>query len=945
MPVLALKRVSALFLQVLAILATVAGLVAPLPHPARAQTSGGTPAEQAAALLVKLTPEEKVGQLFLMTFKGSTITEDSPIYDLIANRHLGGVVLQAQNDNFVDDGQDPSNTPRQAKQLIEQLQTIKADSAQQSRVNSTSGQTFTPQYIPLLIGLAQEGDGYPYDQILQGMTRLPNQMAIGATWTPSLATEVGDTLGKELSIIGVNLLLGPSLDVLEAPQLDVTNNLGTRTFGGDPYWVGQMGQAYIVGVHTGSAGRVSVAARHFPGYGSSDRLPEEEVATVRKSMDELQNLDLAPFFGVTGGATRPEAMTDMLMTSHIRYQGLQGSIRATTRPVSLDPQALGLLMELPLLTAWRSTGGIMVSDDLGNQAVRRFYDLTSQTFDARRVALNAFLAGNDLLYIGDFSSASEPDSYLEAIRTLEFFTQKYREDSAFAQRVDSSAQRILTLKFRLYSTFTLDTVIDTPGALTDLGQGSQVTFDVARKAATLLSPSQAELDNIVPDPPNQNDRIVFITDDRTAQQCSTCPAYSIVEARALQDAVLRLYGPQAGGLVASNNLSSYSLAALQKMLDTPREASDLERDLQRSNWIVISMLSKRDDQASYQTLRRFLAERPDLFQQKRLIVFAFSAPYYLDATNTSKLTAYYALYSKTPAFVDVAAYLLFGELRATGASPVSVAGTGYNLNNALFPDPAQNFTLEFDLPAATMPLTTTMTPVPTPPPEFRMGDVVPLRTGVILDHNGNPVPDGTQVTFVISYGSEASSTRQVEFTRAGVARTTYLVPSPGTMELRAESETARSNVIRLDIPFPNGETPTSAPTEEPTPQPTMTPQPTQTPVVITPTVAPSQPPPRPDLRDWFVAVLTSGLLAASIYLLSIRIGQLRWGIRAGLLGLIGGVAAYIYLALHLPGSQSVLDESSSLSVALLSFLGGVLGLVGALVWRERDSREQAPRDM
>jgi len=57
----------------------------------------------------------------------------------------------------------------------------------------------------------------------------------------------------------------------------------------------------------------------------------------------------------------------------------------------------------------------MISDDLGNQAVRRFYDLTSQTFDARRVALNAFLAGNDLLYIGDFSSASDPDSYTGAI--------------------------------------------------------------------------------------------------------------------------------------------------------------------------------------------------------------------------------------------------------------------------------------------------------------------------------------------------------------------------------------------------------------------------------------------------------------------------------------------------------------------------------------------------
>jgi beta-N-acetylhexosaminidase len=178
--------------------------------------------------------------------------------------------------------------------------------------------------------------------------------------------------------------------------------------------------------------------------------------------------------------------------------------------------------------------------------------------------LNAFLAGNDLLYIADFSSADIPDSYTAATRTLEFFAQKYREDAAFAQRVDASVLRILTLKYNLFHNFTLSSVLSTQSNLNDLGNSSQVTFEVARHAATLISPTQAELDETVPDPPNQADRIVFISDNREAKQCDQCEPFQMLPVNALQDAVLRLYGPQAGGQVVPYNLSSYSLADLQQ---------------------------------------------------------------------------------------------------------------------------------------------------------------------------------------------------------------------------------------------------------------------------------------------------------------------------------------------------------------------------------------------
>jgi beta-N-acetylhexosaminidase len=230
-----------------------------------------TPPQQVQALLNSMTPEERVGQLFLVTLNGTNTSEESQIYDLIANQHVGGVVLLAENENFISE----PDTIASAHQLINSLQNIEWD--------ASLTETSPPKvYAPLFVGISQEGDGVPNDQILSGMTPLPNEMAIGATWKTEHAMQVGSVLGSELSAIGFNLYLGPSLDVVESPNPSARSDLGTRVFGGDPFWVGKMGQAYISGLHEGSNSRMIVVAKHFPGRGSSDRSPEEDVATVRK---------------------------------------------------------------------------------------------------------------------------------------------------------------------------------------------------------------------------------------------------------------------------------------------------------------------------------------------------------------------------------------------------------------------------------------------------------------------------------------------------------------------------------------------------------------------------------------------------------------------------------------------------------------------------------------
>ena len=90
-----------------------------------------------------------------------------------------------------------------------------------------------------------------------------------------------------------------------------------------------MGRAYTEGIHSGSDNQLAVVAKHFPRNGSSDRPIDQEVPTVRKSLEQLKQIELAPFFAVTDVTGETAVAADALLASHIRYQGFQGNIRAT----------------------------------------------------------------------------------------------------------------------------------------------------------------------------------------------------------------------------------------------------------------------------------------------------------------------------------------------------------------------------------------------------------------------------------------------------------------------------------------------------------------------------------------------------------------------------------------------------------------------------------------
>ncbi|HET7376602.1 MAG TPA: glycoside hydrolase family 3 N-terminal domain-containing protein, partial [Anaerolineae bacterium] len=167
-----------------------------------AQDSGED--EFVARLIAQMSPEAKVGQLFVVSFKGTETTLNSDVADLILNYRVGGIVLSIQNGNIIND----ADAPTQVATLTAALQNL---SRQAARINATP-------FIPLFAATEQDGDGAPHSQISTGLTPLPSPMALGATWNADYAEKVGEIAGRELSALGINLLLGPSLDVRTSPS-------------------------------------------------------------------------------------------------------------------------------------------------------------------------------------------------------------------------------------------------------------------------------------------------------------------------------------------------------------------------------------------------------------------------------------------------------------------------------------------------------------------------------------------------------------------------------------------------------------------------------------------------------------------------------------------------------------------------------------------------------
>ena len=340
--------------------------------------------------LRKMSPEEKVGQLFAVRVNAQFLNDADPLFiqirDTIRKYHLGGLVMSVPVDGPVL----VKSQPYVAADLLNRLQ--------------------RSSKLPLIVAADFERG---VSMRLNGTTVFPHAMAFGATGKIEDAELFGRITAVEARAIGVQWNFFPDADVNSNPANPIIN---TRSFGSDPTAVGDFVAAYIRGAHQGG---MLTTAKHFPGHGDTATDSHLGLAQVTGDRARLNAVELPPFQRAI------EAGVDAVMVAHVTVPSLDSEPNrvATTSKAIVS----GLLEEE------MGFKGIVVTDAIDMAGLTRIY-----ARDIGRAAVESFKAGNDVLIMPADLDASYR-SMLHAVQSGEIDRK----------RLDQSVRKILELKASL----------------------------------------------------------------------------------------------------------------------------------------------------------------------------------------------------------------------------------------------------------------------------------------------------------------------------------------------------------------------------------------------------------------------------------------------------------------------------------------------------------------
>jgi beta-N-acetylhexosaminidase len=122
-----------------------------------------------------------------------------------------------------------------------------------------------------------------------GTTVFPDNLAVGTAGEDAFAHRQGLIEAQELRRLGIDLNLGPVLDVLTERY---SPNIGIRAYGKDPAVVARYGGARIKGMQRGG---LSACPKHFPGKGHSPLDAHLRLPTIDSTWAEMHATHLPPF--------------------------------------------------------------------------------------------------------------------------------------------------------------------------------------------------------------------------------------------------------------------------------------------------------------------------------------------------------------------------------------------------------------------------------------------------------------------------------------------------------------------------------------------------------------------------------------------------------------------------------------------------------------------------
>ena len=337
--------------------------------------------ERADSITKSLTLQEKVCQMMFVTGESiagkSIVTNfDEAVYEALVNYPVGGVILFSGN----------IQSREQVINLIDSYQ-----------INSK---------IPLFVGVDEEGGKVARigSKEWMGTDKIP---AMKTVKSASEAYEIGKTLGRDLSGLHFNLDFAPVADVLLS---DKNTEIGSRSFGTDPIWVGDMVSEVVKGLEESS---VSSVLKHFPGHGSTTVDSHTGYSASYRTVDELRETEFIPFKkGIEAGC-------DFVMVSHMT---LENAIEEKV-PASLSKEVVEGLLKGEL-----GFEGIVITDSLSMGAITKEYT----TGNSAVMAINA---GVDMLLM--------PKNVSEAVNAI---TDAVTNGEISEERIDESVRKIIRIK-------------------------------------------------------------------------------------------------------------------------------------------------------------------------------------------------------------------------------------------------------------------------------------------------------------------------------------------------------------------------------------------------------------------------------------------------------------------------------------------------------------------
>ncbi len=345
----------------------------------------------ASAPATAATLEQMAGQMIVVGFQGDSAADASvkAVRDDIAAGRIGGVMFLKVN--------------------VSSLENVAAMN-QMFRAASPE--------LPPLITVDQEGGAVERLTEEVGFTEVPRASVVARDYEPAEAEALYARMAAGLADLGFTINFGPVVDINRNPNNQVIAKYG-RAFGSDAETVTAYADAFVTAHH--QAGLVT-ALKHFPGHGSSTADSHEGFVDITDTWDPVE---LEPYRALIAAGD-----ADMVMVGHLFH--------ADYAAAPGEPSSLSRRWIEDVLRGELGFNGVVISDDLEMGAIRDHFTL-------EQTVVGGVEAGMDILLFSN--TANYRPSLGQEV--LDILLAEAKADPEFADRIEQSYERIVTLKQRI----------------------------------------------------------------------------------------------------------------------------------------------------------------------------------------------------------------------------------------------------------------------------------------------------------------------------------------------------------------------------------------------------------------------------------------------------------------------------------------------------------------